>query len=241
MNHEQLQQQINALQAQLNQSQAQSQRAQDERDMLRYSEATGINPSLDDPFSTLTSPYASQAPVHRPQTPGSPTQASFADSPEYTTHAQFSQGRGQYRPEPQMFENPAYNRPQIASLPRQDMPGKAFSMPPDMPRQASAQSNMSNYPLPFGSIEDVPQGRTGESLRHQTLNVPHQQIGVSNQIQLAVNRPQGVQINGGNNVTMNIPLPDQFDPEKDSWNIWKKSLQYFFRTINLPFVRKRYT
>jgi hypothetical protein len=118
-----------------------------------------------------------------------------------------------------MFENPAYSSQQ--SLPRRGMSAMAmgFNMPPDIPRQSSA----SLHPLPFGSIEDAAQARTGEYPRHQTLNEPHQRIGVQNQIQLAVKRPQGVQINGGNNVTMNIPLPDKVDPEKDSWNIWKKS------------------
>jgi hypothetical protein len=51
---------------------------------------------------------------------------------------------------------------------------------------------------------------------------------------LAVNRPHSVQVSGSNNVTMNIPLPEKFVPDQDSWHTWKKSLEYFFRTINLP-------
>jgi hypothetical protein len=60
------------------------------------------------------------------------------------------------------------------------------------------------------------------------------------EIPLTVNQPGGVRVTGGRNVSMNLPLPERFDPEKDSWHTWKKSLIYFFRTIRLPDILTEY-
>jgi hypothetical protein len=51
---------------------------------------------------------------------------------------------------------------------------------------------------------------------------------------ITVNRPAGVQVQSGRNVSMNLPLPEKFNPETDSWHTWHKALVYFFRTIRLP-------
>jgi hypothetical protein len=83
------------------------------------------------------------------------------------------------------------------------------------------------------SIPEIPsQASPSEEHIRDTLDAAIRKL--DGDMPIMVNRPAGVQVNSGRNVQMNLPLPERFNPEQDSWHTWKKALIYFFRTIRLP-------
>jgi hypothetical protein len=100
------------------------------------------------------------------------------------------------------------------------------------PHHGGAHSHFPPEIMPAQASPEVSQGQ--DPIRDSLLSVVNQTTG---DFPLTVNSAAGVRVYSGRNVSMNLPLPEQFDPKKDSWHTWKKSLVYFFRTIRLPDIR----